>query len=129
MQGAIIPSRGKNWTNARYRDLVGREGQLVNEVQNRLHAKIDILFCCEDSRARARKSASFRVFQNGDLLCTAGEFCRVFAARNSYYLERLGHCGINMQQINEIGNFGVETHGHGRLVYHLPGAVANHRNA
>jgi hypothetical protein len=43
--------------------------------------------------------------------------------------KRFGHRGINMQQIDEIIDSGVETHGHGRFVDDFPGAVANHGDA
>jgi hypothetical protein len=43
--------------------------------------------------------------------------------------KRFGHRGINMQQIDEIIDSGVETHGHGRFVDDFPRAVANHRDA
>src|SRR2546422_10298065 len=47
-------------------------------------------------------------------LRTTGKFCRIFEARDSDDLERFGHRRIDVQHVDEIVDFGVETHRHRR---------------
>src|SRR5260370_23611205 len=59
----------------------------------------------------------------------AAQLAHVFGEGEGHELERLGHCGVDVDQINEVVGGGPKAQRHCRLVDHLPRVDAQHRDA